>query len=104
MTLEPSLPAGLRLQQKIFTILGIAIAASLVFWPLLTSVASLALAAYWLFGATKKYPQDSDRRLFMVLFTSLYILALIGTLYSANKDEAFFKLQQKSALLRKQIP
>ena len=99
MTLEHPLPARIQLQQHVFTIFGIVIAASLVFWPLLTSVASLLLFAYWLLGAKKNFSLSGDRLLFLVLFVSLYFLAIIGTFYSANTDEAFFKLQQKSALI-----
>ena len=99
MTLDQPLPSGIQLQQRIFTIFGVVIGGSLVFWPLLTSVASLALLAYWLFAATKNFSFGGHRWLLLFLFTSLYILALIGTLYSANKDEALFKLQQQSALL-----
>lgn len=95
---QPQPPDAYKQQRLVFTILGIIIAGSLVFWPLLTSVASIALFAYWLFLATKNFAPDRQKLIFLLLFISLYVLAIIGTFYSANKDEALFKLQQQSAL------
>ncbi|HYF31102.1 MAG TPA: O-antigen ligase family protein [Chitinophagaceae bacterium] len=85
-------------QQLVFTILGAVIAGSLVFWPLITSWFSIALFGYWLVAATKDFSAGNHKRSFIILFASLYVLAIIGTLYSANMDEALFKLQQKSAI------
>jgi hypothetical protein len=94
----PQPPAQQRQQSNVFTVLGVIIAGSLVFWPLLTSIASIAMFAYWLTAATKTFSLDRRRLTFLIVFMSLYALAIIGTFYSANKEEALFKLQQQSAI------
>src|SRR5688572_8228194 len=94
----PQPPDKYRQQRIVFTVLGIIIAGSLVFWPLLTSFGSIFMFAYWLVAATKNFSLDRKRLMFLLLFLSLYVLAIIGTFYSANRDEALFKLQQQSAL------
>lgn len=83
-------------QEQVLTLLGVAIAGSLVFLPLLTSIFSILLFVYWVVFAKKDL---SKQRLgWIILFTSLYLLVIIGSFYSANTKEAMFKLQQKSAL------
>lgn len=83
-------------QQQVLFLLGAAIGGSLVFLPLLTAWFSIFLFVYWALFATKDF---SGRRMPMVLlFFSLYLLVIIGSFYSGNKEEVLFKLQQKSAL------
>lgn len=85
-------------QEQVFTVLGAGIAGSLVFWPLLTSFLSMLLFAYWALFATKRFSFDGYRMPLVLLFSSLYVLALVGYFYSANTEEALFRLQQKTAL------
>ncbi|HEY0680623.1 MAG TPA: O-antigen ligase family protein [Chitinophagaceae bacterium] len=84
-------------QEQVLTALGIGICMSLIFLPILTSILSIVLFVYWSLFAQKDF--SLNRRMwFVLLFCSLYLLVIIGSLYSANSDEAIFKLQQKSAL------
>ncbi|HYC29050.1 MAG TPA: O-antigen ligase family protein, partial [Chitinophagaceae bacterium] len=76
--------------------LGIAIAGSLVFWPLATGFFSILLFVYWAIFAKKDF--NKQRLPWVLLFASLFILVIIGSFYSANTNEAMFRLQQKSAL------
>jgi O-antigen ligase len=86
-------------QQEVFSVLGAGIAGSLVFWPLLTSFFSILLFVYWALFATKDFSFNGYRLPLVLLFSSMYILVLIGFFYSANTDEALFRLQQKTALI-----
>ncbi|HYE56618.1 MAG TPA: O-antigen ligase family protein [Chitinophagaceae bacterium] len=81
---------------KILTLLGIGIAGSLVFWPVLNAFLGIVLFVAWLFFARKEF--SAARLRWVLLFASLYLLVIVGYFYSANQGEALFKLQQKSAL------
>lgn len=99
--MSPDLPQAkdtYNRQRIVFTVLGSLIAGSLVFWPLLTAVSSIVLFVYWLFVADKRFKMEKGRLALLILFVLMYLLAIIGTFYSANTDEAWFKLQQQSAL------
>lgn len=95
MTPGPAIP-WYKNQEQVLTILSVGIAGSLVFWPLLTSVLSILLFVYWAIFAKKDF--NKGRVKWILLFTSIYILAIIGSFYSRNTNEALFKLQQQSAL------
>lgn len=85
-------------QEQVFSVLGAGIAGSLVFWPLMTSFFSMLLFVYWALFATKNFSFNEYRLPLVLLFSSIYVLALIGFFYSSNRDEALFRLQQKTAL------
>jgi len=95
MTPGPVIP-WYKNQEQVLTSLAIGIAGSQVFWPLLTSFLSIVLFVYWAILAKKDL--HKQRLKWVLLFASLYILAIIGSFYSANTNEAMFRLQQKSAL------
>jgi len=81
---------------KIFTILCIGIAGSLVFWPVLNAFLGIVLFVYWAIFMRKNF--SAERWKWILIFVSLYLLVIIGSFYSANENEALFKLQQKSAI------
>lgn len=83
-------------QEQVLTVLSIGIAGSLVFWPLFTSILSILLFAYWAVFADKRF--NGPASWLVLLFSSIYLLVIIGGFYSANTGEVMFKLQQKSAL------
>jgi O-antigen ligase len=83
-------------QEQVLTALSIGIAGSLVFWPLVTSFLSILLFVYWAVFARKSFTRPGVW--LVLLFSSVYLLVIIGSFYSANTNEAMFKLQQKSAL------
>src|SRR4051812_12963984 len=86
-------------EERVFGFLFGSIAASLIFWPLLNSICCILTFIYWLVFVNKRFHAGETRGRFMILCCLLYILALIGSLYSHNKAEAVFKLQQKIPLL-----
>ena len=96
---SPVLQPLYRYNKQVFEILCIGIAGSLIFWPLASSLLSIALIAWWLVFTPIKTPASTRDKFLVLLFSSLYLLVLIGSLYSTNTAEAVFKIQQKSALL-----
>jgi O-antigen ligase len=96
MSLKSRAIAWLGNQQQVLTVIGIVIAGSLVFWPLATATFSIILFMYWAIFASKSFSREGSW--LVLLFASLYLLAIIGSFYSANISATMFKLQQKSAL------
>lgn len=82
--------------EHIFRILTGGIAFSLLVWPLAATLISVALFLYWLFITKKSITRSSLYTI--LLLSSIYIVAVIGVLYSENQKEALFKIQQKSPL------
>ena len=96
MTPQPQAIVWYRNQEQVITALSAGIAASLIFWPLITSFLSILLFVYWAIFATKRFNRPGWW--LILLFSSLYLLVITGSFYSANSNVSMFKLQQKSAL------
>ena len=86
-------------EQIVYTALCIGIAYTLVFWTLLNSIFCLTLAGFWLVFSNKKTILPKKRKSLILLFSSLYLLVLVGLLYTSNMEEGLRLLQQKSAIL-----
>lgn len=86
-------------EENMFLFFCCGIAITLIFWILLNSILSIAFFAYWLFFTKKEFSWKLPRSRYVLLFCLLYIIVLIGSLYSSNLDAAVSKVQQKSALL-----
>ncbi len=86
-------------ETAVYTWLCIGIVYSLVFWTLLNSLLCIALFAYWLIFSPKKFNIATAQTRLMLLFASLYLISVIGMLYTSNAGEGWFRLQQKSAIL-----
>ena len=84
---------------KIFEWLCIGIVYTLLFWPAGNSGFIILLAVYWLFFQKKFFHLSSGRTKFMLLFASLYLISVVGLLYTSNVEDGLFRLQQKSAIL-----
>jgi O-antigen ligase len=95
---QTRIPGWLNNQERVLTVLGMGIAGSLVFWPVLNSILGITLFVYWLLVVKKEFSLKQQKGRLVVLFVLLYVLAMAGYLYSANTGEAWFKLQQQSAL------
>jgi O-antigen ligase len=78
--------------------LGAAIGVTLIWAPLLNSIFCILFVGNWLFFLPKKKP-GGIRLFFLLLFTALYLISIIGFFYSQNKEEALLKLQLKLPLL-----
>ena len=94
--LQPLFP---RAGNIIFEWLCIAIVYSLFFWTAGNSAFLIVLTAYWLFFQKKFFDLKTDRTRLMLLFCSLYLISLVGLVYTSNLSDGLFRLQQKSALL-----
>ena len=86
-------------EQIVYTALCIGIAYTLVFWTLLNSIFCLTLAGFWLVFSNKKVTLTKKRKGIILLFSSLYLLVVVGLLYTSNMEEGLRLLQQKSAII-----
>ena len=86
-------------EEDIYLWFCIGIVYTMVFWTAGNSILTIALSAFWLFVSKKKLDLSTRRIRLMLVFVSLYIVCIIGMLYTSNIDEGLFRLQQKSALL-----
>ncbi len=84
--------------ELLFAYTGIGIAITLTWWPLLNSIFCLVFFGIWLLFSAKKLI-TKKKLLLILLFSSLYLLAILGLFYSENTQEAFISLQHKSPLL-----
>jgi O-antigen ligase len=89
---------GLKNEELMYSFFSIAIAVTLIFWPLLNSIFCLLFLAYWLFFV-KKDIFLTQKKYWIFLFCSLYLMVLFGMLHSENIQIALNKLQQKSAYI-----
>jgi O-antigen ligase len=86
-------------EELMFSIFCTGIAWSLIFWPLINSLFCIALAAYWLLFSQKDFSFSKVRSRWVVLFVSVFVMVIIGTLYSSDLSTALVQLQRKIAIL-----
>lgn len=91
--------SGFRNAGKVYNAVCISLAASLVFWPLLSSILLIFLSAYWIVFVQKKILLSRTRYRLVLLFCLLYLPVIIGTFYSSDIKEAFTQLRIKVPLL-----
>jgi O-antigen ligase len=72
---------------------------SMLFWTLLNSIFAILISAFWLFFLKKKFDFSGYRSKMVVLFVSIYIIGIIGLLYTNNMTKGIAILQKQSALL-----
>jgi O-antigen ligase len=87
-----------QIQRKYFVFSSIGISVTLVWWPLLNFIISASLFFFWLFFCKKKFSFSNRDSKLLLLFCSIYLFVLLGFFNSSNTEEAFFKIQQKSAI------
>lgn len=88
-----------RYEPYIYTALCIGIAYTLVFWTVLNSILCITMAGFWLLFTNKKGKIPVENRIRILIFTSLYLIFIVGLLYTSNIEDGLKGLQQKSALL-----
>ncbi len=93
-----NLKMRLKDENSIFEWLCIAIVYTIYFWPAGNSGLIILLTIYWLFFKKKSFDLSSVRTRLMILFCSLFLVALIGLSYTENMQDGIFRLQQKSAI------
>src|SRR5688572_24508879 len=89
----------LKDEATVYTWFCIGIVYTMLFWTYGSSMLSILLAAYWLFRSKKRFDLHSRQTKLMVVFIALYLIALIGMLYTSNTSKGVFSLQKQSALL-----
>lgn len=96
--MKPLLKISEGLERTVYEWLCIGIVVSLIFFPIGVSILGIGLFAFWLISTVPAGRAKTSHPGLVILFSSLYILVLIGILYSENLPNALFKAQQKSAL------
>jgi len=89
----------LKNHQAVYSFICIGITASLIFWPLLSSIFCGLLFLYWVITPGKRFSLQSYSTKRLLLFAGLYLPIIIGVVYSSDTSEAAFLLQQKVPLI-----
>ncbi|HKP32741.1 MAG TPA: O-antigen ligase family protein [Chitinophagaceae bacterium] len=93
---------------KILEWICIGIVYTIYLWPLVNTILIIFLVVFWLLFMRKEFFRPSASlgtgsgrgvNTLLFLFTALYLVSVLGFLYTENKDEGLFKLQQQSAIL-----
>jgi O-antigen ligase len=83
----------------VFEVLSIVTAYMLVFWHIGNLIIALLLGVYWLLFSKKVSPVFSMRYTWVALFCCVFLLSLIGLLYTANFKEGMGLLAQKATMI-----
>lgn len=86
-------------QENIYTASCIAIIYSMVFLTYLNSVLSILLFLFWLLFSKKEFNLKSKKTRLMLLFISLYLIGVIGLLYTTNTKAGMATLETQSAIM-----
>jgi O-antigen ligase len=85
-------------EEMVYSFLCGVIVFSLLFWSLLTNIFIILLFVYWLFVSKKNFSTPTNNK-WVVLFGSLFFIAIISAIFSSNTTVAIHKLVQKSPIL-----
>lgn len=88
-----------NLLTALFTWLCIAFVYSALFLTYLNSVIAILLALGWLFFTKKEFDLSSKKTRLMILFVSLYLIGVIGMIYTENLKAGMATLKTQSAIL-----
>jgi O-antigen ligase len=72
---------------------------SMLFWTYLNSILAIVISTYWLFFLKKEFNLSSQRSKMVILFISLYLVGMIGLIYTSNMTKGAAIMQKQSALL-----
>jgi O-antigen ligase len=86
-------------EETVYTWLCLGIVYTMLFWTYLNSILSIILVIFWLVRSKKKFDLATRQTKLMLLFASLYIVGLVGMLYTDNTENGVFSLQKQSPLL-----
>src|SRR5687767_6564420 len=79
--------------------LCIAIVYSSLFLTYLNSILSILLVAFWLIFSKKEFDISSLKSRLMLLFTSLFVIGIVGLAYTNNSKAGLATLETQSAIL-----
>jgi len=72
---------------------------SMLFLTYLNSILSILLVAYWLIFSKKEFIISSQKTKLLLLFISLYIIGIVGMIYTKNINAGIATLKTQSAIL-----
>jgi len=82
-----------------YTWICIALVYSILFLTYLNSILSILLVAYWLIFSKKEFIISSQKTKLLLLFISLYIIGVVGMMYTENINAGIATLKTQSAIL-----
>src|SRR5258705_1221743 len=88
-----------NIEPAVYSWLCIGIVYSMLFLTYLNSILSILLAVFWLIYSKKEFDIFSTKTKLMVLFILLYIIGIIGMLYTSNTEGGIATLKTQSAIL-----
>jgi len=88
-----------NIESTVYSWLCIGIVYSMLFLTYLNSVLSILLAVFWLIFSKKEFDISSGKSKIMLLFVSLYIIGIVGMLYTNNMEAGMATLKTQSAIL-----
>src|SRR6185436_6317056 len=89
---------GENTEAIVYTSLCIGIVYSMLFLTYLNSILSILLVAWWLIFSKKEFDLSSHKTKLMLLFLSLYIIGVVGMIYTNNTKAGIATLKTQSAI------
>jgi uncharacterized membrane protein YjdF len=89
---------GENTEAIVYTWLCIGIVYSMLFLTYLNSILSILLVAWWLIFSKKEFDLSSRKTKLMFLFLSLYIIGILGMIYTNNTKAGIATLKTQSAI------
>lgn len=94
-----SIKSKLSNEENVYSAICMALAFSIILLPALNSILSAGLFLYWLIFSKKHSYLKWKNKLWSILFCSLFLLVLIGLLYSTDLRQALSRVEKKAPLL-----
>ena len=98
MSANPKNKIGENTEAIVYTWLCIGIVYSMLFLTYLNSILSILLVAWWLIFSKKEFDVSSRKTKLMLLFLSLYIIGVVGMIYTDNTKAGIATLKTQSAI------
>ena len=87
-----------KLHETAYTWICIGFVYSILFLTYLNSILSILLVAYWLLFLKKEFAISSQKTKLLLLFISLYVIGVVGMIYTANINAGIATLKTQSAV------
>ena len=98
MSISPKNKIGENTETIVYTCFCIGIVYSMLFLTYLNSILSILLVTWWLIFSKKEFDVSSLKTKLMLLFLSLYIIGILGMIYTNNMSAGMATLKTQSAI------
>jgi len=87
-----------NIESAIYTWLLIALVYSMLLFGYVSPVLTMLIFITWIIFSNKSFDMSSTKTRLVILFTALYIIFIIGLIYTADIKESFSTFEAKSAI------